>query len=109
MFTLPNYLIILLNRGQGIQYNIKINFPEMLNPVGIVMNPVGLFQLYGVVKHYLDSSSSGYFTAYCRSPIDNYWYYYNDSLVSPISEQEKYKIQELGLTCILFYKNIKNK
>ena len=108
LFTIPDYLIILLNRGIGIQFNIKINFPELLDTNEIVMNPSGYYQLYGVVKHFGDNSASGHFTAYCRSPIDNCWYFYNDSIVSPISEQNKYQIQEKGLTYILFYKKYKN-
>ena len=31
IFTFPTYLIILLNRGKGIQFNIKIDFPELLD------------------------------------------------------------------------------
>ena len=108
LFNFPTYLIILLNRGKGIQFNIKINFPEFLDTNQIVLNPNGIYQLYGVVKHFGDNSSSGHFTAYCRSPIDNCWYFYNDAIVTPINEQEKYKIQENGLTYILFYRQYKN-
>ena len=106
LFTIPNYLIILLNRGKGIQFNIKINFPEILNTNGIAINP-GNYLLYGVVKHFGDSSSCGHFAAYCRSPIDNCWYFYNDAIVTPINENEKARIQENGLTYILFYKHLK--
>jgi ubiquitin C-terminal hydrolase len=108
LFNFPTYLIILLNRGKGIQFNIKINFPEFLDTNQIVLNPNGIYQLYGVVKHFGDNSSSGHFTAYCRSPVDNCWYFYNDAIVTPINEQEKYKIQENGLTYILFYRQYKN-
>ena len=109
LFTIPTYLILLFNRGKGIQYNIKITFPEFLDTNGIVINPNGIYQLYGVVKHFGDSSSSGHFTAYCRSPIDNLWYFYNDSIVTALNENEKYKIQDIGLTYILFYKRYKKK
>ena len=108
LFTIPLYLVILLNRGKGIEFNIKINFPEYLNTNGIAIQPNGIYQLYGVVKHFGESSSSGHFTAYCRSPIDNCWYFYNDSIVTPISEQEKSRIQENGLTYILFYRQFNN-
>ena len=109
LFTIPTYLILLFNRGKGIQYNIKLNFPEYLNTNEIAINPNGMYQLYGVVKHFGDSSASGHFTAYCRSPINNFWYFYNDHAVTILNENEKYKIQDIGLTYILFYKRYKNK
>ena len=108
LFTLPIYLIILLNRGKGIEFNIKINFPEYLDTNQLAMNPNGQYILYGVVKHFGDNSSSGHFAAYCRSPIDNCWYFYNDAIVTPINETEKSTIQENGLTYILFYKKLGN-
>ena len=109
LFTIPIYLIILLNRGKGIQFNIKINFPEFLDAKELSMNTSDIYQLYGVVKHFGDNSASGHFAAYCRSPIDNYWYFYNDAVVTPLNENEKYRIQEVALTYILFYKRFKNK
>ena len=107
LFTIPSYLIIIFNRGKGIEFNIKINFPELLDTSEIAMNPNGIYQLYGIVKHFGDNSSSGHFTAYCRSPIDNCWYFYNDAIVTPINDQRKYEMQENGLTYILFYKKFK--
>ena len=104
LFVAPSYLIILLNRGKGIEFNIKILFPEEFDTTGIFMNPSGIFQLYGVVKHFGGNDSSGHFTAYCRSPIDNCWYFYNDATVTPVKEQDKYQIQENGLTYMLFYR-----
>ena len=106
LFTIPLYLIILLNRGRGIEFNIKINFPETFNSNGMAINSNGNYILYGVVKHFGDNSSSGHFAAYCRSPVDNLWYFYNDAIVTPVSEQEKAVIQNNGLTYILFYKKI---
>jgi ubiquitin C-terminal hydrolase len=106
LFTIPLYLIILLNRGRGIEFNIKINFPETFSSNGMAINSNGNYILYGVVKHFGDNSSSGHFAAYCRSPVDNGWYFYNDAIVTPISEQEKASIQNNGLTYILFYRKI---
>ena len=104
LFTAPIYLILLLNRGKGIEFNIKLLFPEEFDTSGIFINSNGIYQLYGVVKHFGDNNSSGHFTAYCRSPIDDLWYFYNDAVVTPVNEQEKYRIQEVGLTYMLFYK-----
>ena len=109
LYVAPIYLILLFNRGKGIQFKIKIAFPEILDTNGIFVNPSGIYQLYGVVKHYGDSSASGHFTAYCRSPIDRMWYHYNDAMVTPVNEQEKYIIQENGMTYMLFYSKMNNK
>ena len=106
LFTFPLYLIILINRGKGIEFNIKINFPETFNSKGMAINSNDNYILYGVVKHFGESSSSGHFAAYCRSPVDNCWYFYNDAIVTPIKEEEKAVIQNNGLTYILFYKKI---
>ena len=107
LFVAPSYLIIILNRGKGRQFNIKINFPEEFDTNGIFINPSGIFQLYAVVKHFGESGSSGHFTAYCRSPIDNSWYFYNDDIVSPVGPQDMYQIRDIGLTYMLFYQKKK--
>ena len=109
LFIAPIYLIILLNRGKGIEFNIKLTFPEEFDTTGIFINSNGIYQLYGVVKHFGENNSSGHFTAYCRSPIDGLWYFYNDATVTQVSEQEKYQIQEVGLTYMLFYKQKNSK
>ena len=103
LYVAPIYLILLFNRGKGIQFKIKLTFPEQFDTNGIFINSSGIYQLYGVVKHYGDSSASGHFTAYCRSPIDGCWYHYNDAKVTPVNEQEKYIIQDNGMTYMLFY------
>ena len=107
LFVAPSYLIILLNRGKGREFNIKLMFPEEFDTNGIFINPSGIFELYGVVKHFGESGSSGHFTAYCRSPIDHQWYFYNDDTVTPVKDQEKYQMQEIGLTYMLFYQKKK--
>ena len=103
LFVAPSYLIILLNRGKGRQFNIKITFPDELDTKGIFINSNGKFQLYAVVKHFGESGSSGHFTAYCRSPIDQAWYFYNDATVTPVDQQGLYEMREIGLTYMLFY------
>ena len=68
----------------------------------MVINQTGNYLLYGVVKYFeYNYFSSGYFAAYCRSPIDNCWYFYNDEYVKPINENEKIEIQEKGVTITL--------
>ena len=48
------------------------------------------------------SGLSGHFIASCKSPVDNKWYRYNDSNVSPISNIKK-DVIDFGTPYILFY------
>ena len=100
---MPKYLIIIFDRETGNKNNIKILFPEILDTKDIVISPTENYQLYAVVKYY---SSCGQYAAYCRSPIDKCWYFYNDSSVTFINEDKKIDIQDNGTTYALFYKNL---
>ena len=98
----PKILIINFNRGKGLQYDIKINFDEYIdiNPFIYYKNTPCKYQLIGVVTHYGPSSMSAHFIAFCKSFVDNYWYKYNDSMVSLSSIQEA---KTAGVPYILFY------
>ena len=80
----PEILIILLNRGKGTQYNIKILFEEDLDLFNYIeMKNTGYkYKLIGVITHLGESGMSGHFIAYCRDPISSEWYQFNDSLVN---------------------------
>ena len=104
LYNLPKNLIIIFNRDRGNENNIKILFPEILDINKNVINQTGNYQLYGVVTF---NSSFGQFMAYCRSPVDNCWYLYNDCNVTFINDDRKNEIQENGLTYVLFYTNEK--
>ena len=110
IFSSPNVLMIIFNRGKGLQFNIKINFSEILDlsKIVIINNPI--YELQGVIKHLGDSSASGHFIAYCRSPIPkfhNCWYCYNDQTVVEIKDLKS--IHDVGDTYILFYQLKNNK
>ena len=108
----PNILIIILNRGIGLQYKVKIDFEENLDLKNYVeyYKDKAFYELIGVVTHYGESGASGHFMARCRSPIDNYWYLYNDAIVSKIGFFTKENFLQ-GNPYILFYKktNFANK
>ena len=108
----PNILIIILNRGIGIQYKIKIDFEENLDLKDFVeyYKDKAFYELIGVVTHYGESGASGHFMARCKSPFDNYWYLYNDAIVSKIGFFTKDNFMQ-GNPYILFYKktNFANK
>ena len=102
--TAPKVLILLLNRGIGIQFKIKLEFPMELD-VGKYINQKQAntnYKLIGVITHLGDNGESGHFIAHCLSPIDNEWYTYNDAIVSKIDDIKK-QVVDLGMPYLLFY------
>ena len=105
LYSLPNYLIINLNRGKGAVYECKVIYPEKLNLLNFVTyqneNGKTYFELYAVISHIGPSSMSGHFVAYCKHNLDNKWYKYNDSIVTLCTKKHEYNE---GMPYILFYK-----
>ena len=98
----PKVLIINLNRGKGLQFDIKLDFTEYLNILNFIYfkeTPTN-YKLIGVVTHFGPSGDSGHFIAFCKSFVDNKWYKYNDAIVSPSSFKEA---RDTGVPYILFY------
>ncbi len=105
IYSGPNYLIIILNRGKGAIYECKVNFPEQLNLLNyITIKTIAVvYELYAVISHLGPSSMDGHFVAYCRNRMDNKWYLYNDAIVNLCSRPQQYND---GMPYILFYKAI---
>ena len=105
IYSLPNYLIINLNRGKGAVYECRLNFPEKLNLLNYASFKQGntYFHLYAVICHLGPSSMSGHFVAYCKHRKNNKWYKYNDSFVTEFTKDKEYNE---GMPYILFYKAV---
>ena len=109
LITSPNILILNLNRGKGLQFNITIDFEEYLDIKKFLYfnqsNDIpSFYEIIGIVTHFGPSGMSGHFIAFCKSFVDNKWYKYNDSIVTPSSFQEA---RNTGVPYILFYSGIK--
>ena len=108
--TAPKILILLLNRGIGMQFKVKMEFTEFLDISNYVSQNNGNdvnYQLIGVVTHFEENGKDGHFIAHCLSPIDNEWYTYDDAIVSKIEKaQFQEKVINLGNPYILFYKRL---
>ena len=88
----PKVLIIILNRGQGLQFNVPFNYPKnfMLNNyINMNNNPNYKnvnknieYELISIITHMGESGQSGHFIACAKSPVDKNWYLYNDSIVT---------------------------
>ena len=110
LITGPEVLIIILNRGKGIEFDVKLNFTEVLDLSNYIQKKeTGCkYQLIGVITHLGESSMSGHFIAYCRDPINNAsWYKYNDAIVSDVSDFKK-EIIDFAMPYLLFYQKVKN-
>ena len=101
----PNILVINLNRGKGLEFNIKIDLDEYLDIKKFVYyeKSPSYYELIGIVTHFGSSDMSGHFIAFCKSFIDQNWYKYNDSEVSISSFDEA---KSTGVHYILFYSYI---
>ena len=109
IYTSPNYLILILNRGKANIYNVKLDFPEVINITQFVLKketPNIIYNLYGVLTHIGQSGQNAHFVASCKSPVDGKWYRYNDALVNLITDVQK-EIIDLGTPYILFYQKFK--
>ena len=105
IFSSPNILVMILNRGKNNIYKVKINFSEIIDISQFVIDKSisQTYNLYGVICHLGPSSMSGHFVAYCRNRIDNKWYLYNDGIVTLCTRPQQYND---GMPYILFYRGL---
>ena len=106
-YTLPFYLIIILNRGVGNKYKVGFNIDEYiyLQNFAEFDKSNSSYYLNSVIVHLGPSGESGHFIAYCVSPIDHLWYLYNDSIVTLCDQKNiGQQINQKGIPYILFYK-----
>ena len=104
--TGPEILILLLNRGHGIEFNVKINFMEELDLSNYIeyKNTGFKYKLIGVITHIGESGMGGHFIAYCKDPISMSWNKYNDAIVSEVHEQDfQREVINFAMPYLLFY------
>ena len=107
LYSSPIDLILILNRGKGNIYNVKLNFEEIIdigNFVTVKKSKNLIYHLYAIVTHIGPSNMGGHFIAFCKSPIDNNWYKYNDAMVDYVGDFYK-DILNFGVPYILFYES----
>jgi ubiquitin carboxyl-terminal hydrolase 2/21 len=105
IYSSPEILILILNRGRGNIYNVKLNFNEVIdigNYVQIKKSKNLIYHLYAIVSHIGPSSMAGHFIAFCKSPIDGKWYKFNDAIVDYVGEFNN-NVSNFGTPYILFY------
>ena len=98
LYMLPNYLIIILNRGNGNIFNCKVEIPEIFDSSNYEEGDKNKkYELIGIV-----SGINGTFIAFCKHSIDYKWRCYNDNIVTECQNDFLNK----GIPYILFYKKI---
>jgi ubiquitin C-terminal hydrolase len=109
LYTGPEVLILILNRGKGIEFNVKIYFTEELDLSNYIEDKESgyMYKLIGVITHLGESSMSGHFIAYCKDPINGKWYKYNDAIVDEVNDFKK-EVIDFAMPYLLFYEKIKN-
>ena len=106
LYSAPLTLILVLNRGKGIQFKVKMGFYLELDLSNFIQaksnNEIIKYDLIGVVTHMGESGAGGHFIATCKSPIDGQWYQYNDDSVYKINDFNS-EILNYAMPYILFY------
>ena len=105
IFSSPNVLILILNRGRGNVFNVKLEFSETIDITQFVLQkdkPQMIYKLYGVITHIGESGPNAHFVAACKSYINDKWYRFNDAFINPINDFQK-EVLNFGTPYILFY------
>ena len=103
IYIASNILIIILNRGKGLEFNVNLNILEEINISKYIENNESpfFFSLIGAIIHLGNSGQDGHFIAICKNKNNGQWYKYNDSIVTQSNFNE---IKSLGIPYVLFYK-----
>ena len=104
----PEILIILLNRGNEKQSNVKIDFYGDLNLNSFIeIKDTGVnYELIGVISYLDEINKNKHFISFYKNPITNCWYKYDDSCVNEIINF-KFEVLDYAIPYILFYKKMK--
>ena len=107
-YSLPDTLIINLNRGKGNIFNVGIEFEENLDLNGFETynGHSRKYKLTGLVTHTGSSGVGGHYMAFCYKDKDKKWYLFNDAIVS---ESDLQTAKSTGDIYVLFYKRVDNK
>ena len=112
IYTSPEVLTIILNRGKGLEFDVNFEYPLDLDIDKFVLDKSqtnNKYELICVLTHLGPSGMAGHFIAFCKSPVDQNWYCYNDSSVSKCDDPRYQNNNEIeGIPYVLFYQKIKS-
>ena len=109
LYTCPEILTIILNHEAGFNLNIQFSFQENISINKYVIDKTcnSNYELISVLVLQRINNISFHYLAFCKSPIDNEWYLYNDSNVTPCLYNIINEIQLNYIPYILFYQKCK--
>ena len=109
----PEVLVIILYRGKALEFDVEFDYPNFIqinNFINLENNDnynnsdIIEYELISVITHLGESSMSGHFIAYCKSPVDNNWYLYNDAIVTKCNNLNRNNNSNLkSIPYVLFY------
>ena len=101
----PKTLIINLNRGRGIEFDVKVTFEEYLDLQKFIVNPGSpyYYELKGVISHFGSNDEGGHFIAFCKNSNNCKWYKFNDEIVEKCSFKD---VLTKGMPYVLFYSHV---
>jgi len=112
IFTSPEVLTIILNRENGLQFDVNFEYPLSLDIDKYITDKSkgnNKYELICVLTYLRPSGVSEYFIAFCKSPVDHKWYCYNDANVSVCNDPRYQNNNEIeGIPYVLFYQKINN-
>ena len=106
MFTSPEVITIILNRGKGLEFQVEFEYPLTLNIDRFVKdkNSNNNYELIAVLTHIGPSGMAGHFIAFCKSPEDGKWYCYNDADVKEIDDPRYQNNDQIeSIPYVLYY------
>ena len=106
MFTGPEVLTIILNRGKGLEFQVEFEYPLILDLDKFVndKNSNNKYELIAVLTHIGPSGMAGHFIAFCKSPVDDKWYCYNDADVQEVIDPRIQNNNQIeGIPYVLYY------
>ena len=109
LYTCPEILTIVLNYDTEFNLNIQFSFQENISINKYIIDKTcnSNYELISVLVLKRINSTSFHHLAFCKSPIDNEWYLYNDSNVTPCFNNIINEIQLNYIPYILFYQKSK--
>ena len=103
LYLLPNYLIIILNRGKENVFDCKVDIQEIFDSSNYEENVKNKkYELIGVISYFGQNNNEQHSIAFCKHYIDNKWRCYNDNVVTICQGDYLQK----GIPYILFYKKM---
>ena len=101
----PKSLIINLNRGRGLEFNVNASFEEYIELKQFICSydSPHYYELKGVISHFGTNDDGGHFIAYCKNSNNCNWYKYNDEMVEECKFED---VLTKGMPYVLFYSHI---